>query len=58
MGISPFLFMNVEISFESKHRVIARGHLGKKRTVQKVPKASGLAAERIIVISMHHLMRL
>jgi hypothetical protein len=43
--------------FGNRHRVATRGHLGKKGAVQKGPKASSLVAERIIVISMRHLIR-
>jgi hypothetical protein len=43
--------------FGNRHRVAARGHLGKKGAVKKGPKASSLVAERIIVISMRHLIR-
>jgi hypothetical protein len=38
--------------------VIACGHLGEKGAVERRPKASILVAERIIVISMRHLIQL
>jgi hypothetical protein len=52
-GLTPSICKH----FGNRHRVIARGHLGKKGAVKKGPKASSLVVERIIVISMHHLIR-
>jgi hypothetical protein len=43
--------------FGNKHRVIARGHLGRKGVVQRKPKASILVAERVTAISRCHRIR-